>query len=165
MDDIFAKIGGIESFTTHHGSVYGFDDNGHVFGTSVAKGMFKTKVEAQDKRDITVFIKLVKGGLEKVKAIVSKEDTKSGEAIYIVEGQLDNTVRIIGSIQEVMNPENLYLAIVKDGVFVSNQKVSLIPVEGCNSFSVRNFEENGEQFTEKAVGGKITEIIYRNAEI
>ena len=156
------KLRNVESFTTDHGPVYSYDKDGHVSGTKMAKEMLQTKLEAQEKTDITVFLDLNPKDFEVVSKVVKARDKKSGEQLYVVEKQPDGTSKIVRNIYEIIDPDELYLAIVKNNGIAGWSKATLIPTEGYNHFGYRSYEyRDGERLTERTLGGKVTEIIYK----
>ena len=162
IEDSIEKLRMVESFTTEHGSTYCYDENGHMFGTKVVRGMSQTKLEAQEKTDITVFVDIVPTDLEAVKKVIKARDKKVGEQLYVIEKQLDGTSKIIRNISEIIDPDELSLAIVKNNAIAGYQKATLMPTKGFNHFGYRSFkDQNGERQTERSLGGKVTEVVYK----
>lgn len=165
LDGIIEKLRTIDYFKIDHGSMYNYDENGHLSGTQVStKGFLSVETEkryaAQEKQDITVFVQLDEKSLDRLKATFDKRKS-AAEKIYIVERQPDDAAKIIESISEVTDPENLYLGVVRDKQWVELKKATLLPTEGLNHFDWRNFEENGESAHERTLGGKVAEIVYK----
>ena len=99
---------------------------------------------------------------EAVKGVMKARDKKADEQLYVVEKQPDGTARIIKNISEVIDPEELSLAIIRNNAIAGQQKVTLMPTQGFNSFSYRSFEsQNGERQPERNLGGKVIEIVYK----
>jgi len=82
--------------------------------------------------------------------------------MYVLEKQPDNSTRVVENITEVINPDELYLVVMRKGKIESHKKATLIPKEGYNHFDWRNFtDKDGEKAHERSLGGKVTKITYK----
>lgn len=154
VEEALEELRKIDSFTTERGSVYKYDNEGHTTREKKISG------ENFDPQDITVFVDLSFQEWEEFKNAYSPMK-KPGEKVYILERQLDDSPKIIRNINDVSDPGRLYLAITANGTIDKLKKANLIPSKGLYVFDTRHFEKDGEVFTERHIGHKITEIIYK----
>lgn len=146
----------IAGFKTAQGSVYEYDQEGKT-------SRFKTVAgEQHERQDITVFSPLTleeeQDYLLAYRSDNSDRDTKV--KVYVVERQPDDTAKIVRDVAEVQDPNNIYLAIVKNGQIIKNNRAVLQPTVGYNVFDTRQFQKNGQTMTERHLGNKVTEMIY-----
>lgn len=146
----------IAGFRTAQGSVYRYDHEGKTTRFKSATG------KQQERQDLTVFSPL---SIEEEQDYLSayRHDTLLADKdskVYVVERQPDDSALIVRDVSQVKNPDSLYLAIVKNGHIVKNNKASLQPAVGYNVFDTRHFVEGGVEKTERHLGNKVTEIVY-----
>lgn len=178
MAEVIEKLRQVESFETDHGSVYSYDDEGHMSGTqrstehtisgelikaTTGKNRDKIKEEKKEKQSIAVFGYFHEAEIGKYEETFKPGDKNLRGRIYILEKRPDNSTRIIEDISEVENPDELYLVVMKNGKVESHKKATLIPKEEYNHFDWRNFvDKDGEKAHERSFGGKVTKINYKN---
>jgi hypothetical protein len=146
----------VKSFKTAQGSVYTYDHDGKTTRFKAATS------EKFDRQDVTVFIDLTpEEEQEFLRAYrhPTKEDEKL--KVYVLERQPDNTPKIIRDVKEIKTPDQIYLGIIADGKVITTTKASVTPSVGYQPFDSRHYQENGEWFTQRHIGNKITEIEYQ----
>ncbi|MBI1866245.1 MAG: hypothetical protein HY005_02645 [Candidatus Staskawiczbacteria bacterium] len=157
LQEVVEQLRKIESFETERGSTYKYDDNERTRRE-------KSSGEKFENQDITVFVDLDKQEQQDFLKAYRDRNKTTGEKIYIVERQLDDSPKIIRDIDKVNNPERLYLGIVRNNVLDQFKKAGLIPQKGLYVFDCRQFEKDGETFSERHLGHKIKEIIYKKSQ-
>jgi hypothetical protein len=145
-------------FKTARGSIYTYDSEGKTTRYKTETGVLK------ERQDITVFVDLSPDEEEEfLNAYLNNRETKS--QVYIVERQADDSAKILRDVSQVTNPDRVYLVIVQNNKIIKDKKASLRPVIGWSPFDTRQFQRNGETFTERHLGNKVVEIIYDNSQI
>ena len=146
----------VVSFKTAKGSVYTYDEDSKTTRYKTATN------EPQARQDITVFAKLTAEDEEAyIAAYRSKYRRDPHERVYVLERQPDDTPKIIRDIQEVSDPENLYLGIMKEKEIIRLVKASISPVIGTHPFDSRRFKnDQGEWKSERHLGNEVVEIEY-----
>jgi hypothetical protein len=143
-----------KAFKTAKGSIYTYDTDGRTSRFKTATG------EQEAKQDITVFVNLTLQQEQDILEAYRRHDRLKKTKVYVVERQLDNTPRIVRTLDQVQNPDEVYLAIYEDGQMARSAPASLEPVVGAHVFDTRHFVENGRSYTERHLGNKVTEISY-----
>jgi len=144
----------VASFKTEMGSIYTYDDEGKTTRYKTATG------EQMEQQDITVFAPMT--GLEQAEFLEAYHLNNSGRTkVYILERQDDDSPKIIRDISEIRDPARIYLGILRDGAVIKTKQVSIEPIVGTNVFDMRSFEENGQRFTERHLGNRVTEVAYQ----
>lgn len=151
------------NFETDRGSVYGFDEEGHVEGVQLQQGLAEARYEVTKKGDITVFSELNSDDFKMVADILQKRKDRVGEKLYAVEMQDDDKPKVIRKFSDVVNPDRLFLGIqTRDGKFFT-KPASLLPSEGSTYFSYKYLEDKdkkGEGRNERFIG-RVQKIIYK----
>jgi hypothetical protein len=166
LENTIEKLQAIEHFATDHGSVYRYDEGGHLYGMQKSTEHFlsietKIRLQEKEKQDITVFVNLDSIALKKFEETFKAGDKKAIGKTYIMEMQSDGNFKLIQNISEVTNPDELFLVITKNNLRVEQRRATLIPTVGYNHFDWRNHAQGGENFHERSLGGKVTEIGYK----
>lgn len=145
----------VKSFKTAKGSVYTYDKDGKTTRYKTASQ------EPQDRQDITVFVNLsLDEEQEVLRAYRHVDDAHKNSKVYVLEKQRDGKPKVIREIGEITDPQSIYLAVLTDGNYSLLKKASTIPTIGQDVFDSRQFKENGQWFTERHFGNKVTEIEY-----
>jgi len=144
----------VTAFKTAKGSVYQYDSEGKTTRFKATTG------EQHERQDLTVFAELSPEEEQAHLLALHLEGSHSPSKVYVVERQPDDSALTVKDRSQVKFPDQLYLAIVRDGKIVSNTPASLIPHEGANVFDTRHFEGEGKAMTERHLGNKVTEISY-----
>lgn len=147
-------LAGIESFTTAKGSVYTYDSEGRTSRFKTATG------EQYPPQDITVFADLDPDeNQEFLRAIHQPSESDQGKRVYVIELDEHKTPKIIKSLDQVKNPDNLYLSIVRDGKPLMVKHASILPEEGATVFDTRLYKTNdGETRRERHLGNKVVDV-------
>lgn len=139
------------SFTTTMGSVYKYDSEGRTSRFKTATG------EQHETQDITVFANISpETQMKLLGAIHEVGDDK----VYVLERQENGEGRIIRKREEVKDPQKLYLGIVSGGKILTNGPAVLEPRIGYTVFDTRQFQKDGQRFTERHLGNKVATIEY-----
>ncbi len=147
----------IASFKTARGSIYKYDGEGRT-------RRFKTSTgEQHGVQDLTVFLPLeneAEGDFIDALYAVNADDSKPKPKVYVMEREADDSVRIVRKTSDIKNPDRIYLGIVEDGRVKRANQVSLAPVVGYSVFDTRHYEEDGQWYTDRHLGNKVTGITY-----
>lgn len=148
----------VKSFKTAKGSIYSYDSEGKT-------SRYKTATSEQHERqDLTVFVNLsLDEEQDYLQAYRGAEELKA--KVYVVERQADDSPKILRDISQVVNPDRVYLAIVKNITITQLKKASTRPVKGWNSFDTRQYMQDGQTFTERHLGNKVVEVEYDTSHI
>ncbi len=146
----------VKSFSTERGSVYTYDSDGK-------STRFRTATQEQCPReDITVFVDL--DGLEEADVLSAMYSTSSTMKAHVLEVEEEGkSPRIIRDISEVKDPNKVAVGVIKDGSYRLFKKASVTPVVGWCPFEYRRFEEDGQWFSSRHVGNRVTNVEYENS--
>lgn len=153
-DDTSEALWRAIAFTTDHGSVYAYDEDGKTTRFKTATG------EQHVRQDVTVFVDLDIEGEQDFLDAYRMKNLAHPTKVYILERLEDDSAVKVRDVDQVKDPGNLYLSIVQDGQIVKNVKASLDPFVGANVFDTRHYQEDGKWMTERHLGNKVTEIKY-----
>ena len=146
----------VTSFKTERGSVYRYDSEGKSTRFKTATGKLK------ERTDLTVFADLTPEQeadfMDSVYAESATPDSK--RTVQVLERQEDNNGKFIRDVSEINDPSKLLLAILQKGRIVGYVPASLSPKVGATVFERRNIKKDGQRFTERHIGHKVTEISY-----
>ena len=142
----------VSSFTTSHGSIYTYDDEGHTTRFKTATG------EEQPRQDLTVFVDVTPKDAGAVAAAYLFRSSTKSTRIEVVETQPDDSTRIVTQIDDITDPSRLMLATFKGDIISRTKPASLMPRIGAYVYDSRRFEENGVTRTERHLGHKVTDI-------
>lgn len=140
------------SFKTEHGSVYTYDNQGR---TSRFKAKTGEKFEPQD---LTVFTDLSEEESREFLDAIHAKNPDLKRKIYIVEKQKNGEPRVVRKFSEVVDPQNLYLAMIKDSKMLKSKKATLKPTLNYTTFDTHHFYDGKEWKTERHLGHKVIEI-------
>lgn len=145
----------VKLFKTAKGSVYTYGPEGKTTRFKTVTG------EQRPQQDITVFADLSPDEEHEVLSgylLGGKSKTK----VYVLEvEQPDKPPRIVRDIGEVKDPKKVYLGVIKDGAYSLFKQVSVTPVVGWNVFDHRHYQEDGQWYSDRHLGNKVTEIEYK----
>lgn len=144
----------ITGFKTAKGSVYTYDDEGKTTRFKTVTG------EQLERQDITVFSELNPDFERQFMDAIHTESPDSSRA-YVLERQPDDTGVIIRNRNQITDPDQLFLGIVKNGEIIGTSQATLEPKIGSNVFDYRHFtDESGIERGERHLGNKVVEILY-----
>jgi hypothetical protein len=146
----------IESFTTSHGSVYTYDDEGHTTRFKAATGT------EQPKQDLTVFVEVGPRDVGAIAAAYLLRSSTQSTKIEIVEMQTDGQPTVVRSVSEVTLPDQLHVATFRGERLMKSRPASLFPRVGLYVFDSRRVEDNGVTRTECHLGHKVTTIKHKD---
>jgi hypothetical protein len=147
----------VKSFKTAKGSVYTYDNDGKTTRFKTATG------ERLPRQDITVFVDLNQDEEDTVLSGYLHGGDKNAK-VYILElGQPGEQPTVLRDIRDVRNQSKVALAVIEDGTYKLLKKASSQPVVGWNTFDHRHYQENGEWFSDRHLGNKVTEIEYESS--
>lgn len=151
----------VTAFMTERGSIYTYDEQGHTTRHKAKTG------EQFEPQDLTVFIHMDPEAEELFTEMIRHNKDKT-KRVYVLERQSDDTPRKIRRLEDVRNPDELYLAvcrtdevgnIIPGGTLIKSRKATLQPQLGAYAYDTRHFRaENGDQMTERHLGHKVTAI-------
>ena len=147
----------VKAFKTAKGSVYTYDENGMTTRFKTVTG------EQHDKQDLTVFAQLTpeqEQGILRAYRYPSESD--KGKKVYVVERQENDSAKIIRQLTDIEKRDKLYLAIYKDGGMKFGVPATLTPTPGFNVFDTRHYEKDGQGYTERHLGNKVTEVEFED---
>ncbi len=142
----------VESFVTSRRSVYTYDETGRTTRFKTANG------ELQPTQDLTVFVDIGASDFRDVLKGFMTINPRSNSVVQIIEQGDDGQTRVIESIDDVLQPDKLALALTRDGEIITSKSVSLFPAVGKYVYDSRTFDENGVKRTERHLGHKVTSI-------
>lgn len=148
LQKVIEQLRRIEFFKTEKLSVYRYDNNEH----SERK---RYSGEEYSLQDITSFINLNSEEGEDI----SESLADKSKNVCIVEEQLDGSPKVINNINEVSDPDKLYLVIITDNKIIKSKKAILMPTEGYSVYDYKISKKNGKDFIQGHLGHKVTEII------
>ena len=145
----------VKSFKTEQGSVYTYDNDGKTT-------RFKTATNEQmEKQDATIFVDLTIDEKQQVlRAYRHFRQADKNLRVYILERQQDDSTKMIRDIKDVTDPNRIYLGILRNDKWELIKKASVVPIIGSYVFDARHFQKNGQWFTVRHLGNKVTEIEY-----
>lgn len=157
--ELQGKIKPIKSFKTAQGSVYTYDSEGKTTRFKTATG------EKMERQDITVFVDLTPDEEQEVlRGYLHKEDDNI--KVYVLEvEQSDKPPRIIRDINQVKDSGKIALGVLKNGSWSLFKKASVTPIVGWSVFDHKHYQKNGDWFSDRHLGNKVTEINYEPTPI
>lgn len=146
----------IDSFMTEKGSVYTYDDK-------LCTTRLRKSGEKFEKQGIAVFVDLddqeKEDFLDAYQYHPRDEQTKE---IYVIERVPKiKKNKTVFSINEVDNPEELYLIIVSKQGVIKRKEASLMPKVGLTVFDYRQYKEGEEEHIERHIGHKVMKVSYK----
>jgi hypothetical protein len=151
----------VASFETAKGSIYTYDEDGKTTRfkpAAIARG----ETPDQNRQDVTVFVHLSPDAQQKYLDAIHAhtDDPTRKRKVYVVERQTDGTPRIIRDIAQITDPENVYLAALRNGLVIGSTKASIQPELGANVFDTRHYLEQDKWLTERHLGNKVVKRNY-----
>jgi len=146
--------GDVKSFETAKGSVYTYGDDGKTT-------RFKTATNEQNEpQDLTVFADF-KGQQEDnfLEAIHRSKET--GDKVYVV----DENGKVIRNNKEAVGKKVNLVIVDKDGKVTERAYAETAPKMGSSVFDMRSFEKDGETYTQRHIGNKVTKINYKEQSL
>ena len=140
------------SFKTEKGSVYTYGGEGQTSRFKASTG------EQHEAQDITVFVDLNDNQSRVFLDAIHSENPDLKKKVYVVERQIDQQPKIIRKVEDVTDPNNLYLAIIENGKMTGVKKATLKPTKGYSVFDTRHFQKGEGWKTERHLGHEVTEI-------
>ena len=147
----------VKSFKTRQGSVYTYDNEGKTTRFKTATG------EQMERQDVTIFANLTPDEEQQILHAYRHplpEDKNS--KVYVLERQQNDSIKIIRDIKDVTDPNRIYLGILNKGEWALIKKASITPTIGAKVFETRHYQKDGQWFTERHLGNKVTEVEYKN---
>ena len=153
LNKIKAKLSAIDGFKTSKGSVYKYKGIGETERFKTVTG------ENYSPSGLTVFVNPEPHLEQRLLAAYQQIIPSKKENVWIAELEEGGRYRFLWGIDDVNDPDNVFLVISNNNEIVSSTKAELIPSIGSKPFEISKFMIDDKPMAYRHMGNEITEII------
>ena len=145
----------VSAFETEKGSVYRYDTDGRT-------ARFKTATSEQmPTQGLTVFVNPNEQQAQDIVNAYLPQGNNPEAKVEIVERQPGSGGKIVRDIADVKDRRNLNLVVMEGGRVTMLLPASVFPAVGQQVYDTRDYEDGGNNRTDRHLGHKVTRIDYR----
>jgi len=153
LNEIKNRLKEIESFKTSKGSVYNYRGIGETERFKAISG------ETYRPSGLTIFVRPNAYLEQEFLLAYQHKDPSRKTDVWVAELEQENVFKFLWNIDDIINPDNVYLVISDNNEIVESTKAELIPSVGSIPFEITKFNIDNKPMAYRHMGNEITEII------
>jgi hypothetical protein len=153
LNEIKNRLKEIESFKTSKGSVYNYRGIGETERFKTISG------ETYSPSGLTIFVRPDPYLEQEFLLAYQHKDPSKKTDVWVAELEEGGRYRFLWGIDDIINPDNVFLTISNNNEIISSTKAELIPSIGSKPFEISKFIIDDKPIAYRHMGNEITEII------
>ena len=152
LNQIRTTLSSIEKFKTSKGSIYKYTGLGETERFKAISG------ETYSRSGLTIFVRPDPYLEQEFLLAYQHKDPSKKTDVWVAELEQENIFRFIWSINDIKDPNNVFLVISNNNEIVKSTKAELIPSIEAIPFEISKFNINNKPMAYRHMGNEISEI-------